>query len=175
MQLCGRKEVVFDSIAGSEHSGLFKSRNVPHGFELSLFGQGRGESVEICLNGLTSFRFNEDLVSLLVGKAVDLVLNARTVSRPFSRDCARKEWAVLEAVVQDVVYSRVCVRDVARVLLRQVEWFIVAEGLCGWVSLLYFGFGEVDAPSINSWWGALKAWFKQIGCIRSHSFQECSS
>ena len=120
MELSWWKEVVFDGIAWPEHAGVFQAGYLAHRLELGFFGQGCGKSIEVGLDGVPPFRLDEDLVAILVRKPVDFVLNARTVAWPLSSDGARKQWAVFEAVLQDVVYGRVGVRDVTGMLVRQV-------------------------------------------------------
>ena len=154
MELSRWKEVVFDGIARPEHAGVFQAGYLAHRLELGFFGQGCGESIEVGLDGVSPFRLDEDLVAILVRKPVDFVLNARTVAWPLSSDGARKQGAVLEAVLQNVVYGRVGVRDVTGMLVRQVQYFIVAECLGGRVSVLDFCLAEVNASPINSRWSS---------------------
>ena len=56
MQLSGIKEVVFDGISGTIHDDVFQSGNGFHGCELHLPWQAGGESVDIILVGIDTFR-----------------------------------------------------------------------------------------------------------------------
>ena len=61
-----------------------------HQFVLDVEGQAGGDAVGIELVGGQAFGLQEDLVAFLVGKAVDLVLDAGAVARAHALDLARE-------------------------------------------------------------------------------------
>ena len=99
---------------------------------------------------MSAFGFDEDLVSVLVGKAVNLVFDAGAVSWSFSGDGTRKQGAIGEAGAKGVVDSGVGVGDVAGQLGLVVRGFEVAEGLSGVVAVLGFALAVVNASAVDS-------------------------
>ena len=92
-----------------------------HGGELCFFGERGGEAIQVGFDGMPALRFDEDLMTVLVGEAVDLVFNAGAVARPFACDGTAEERAISQAVLENGVDTRVGVGDVSGVLVAQVR------------------------------------------------------
>jgi len=65
-----------------------------------------------------AFGFEKDLVRILVGKAVDLVLDARAVARPHALDDTGVHRRAVETATDDVMRRKIGVRDPAVDLRR---------------------------------------------------------
>ena len=83
------------------------------GGELDVGRQARAEPVDVDAADVRLFRFQEQLVSVAVAKAVDLVLDARAVARTLAVDAPAEHGAVLESAAQDVVGLDVRARNPA--------------------------------------------------------------
>src|SRR5205807_630531 len=73
-QLCRRKIIVLDGVAGPHQLGLFQSWNGTNEFDLYLVRQAGREPVHIELLGMPAFRLKENLVRYLVRKLHYLIL-----------------------------------------------------------------------------------------------------
>jgi hypothetical protein len=113
---------------------------------------GGGDAVGVELVRVRPFGLQEDLVAVLVGKAVDLVLDAGAVARAHAFDHAGEHRAAVEAAADDVVRALVGVGDpaghLARVLAGVAEEAehrhrIHVAGLLG-------APGEVDAAAVEA-------------------------
>ena len=65
---------------------------------------------------IASFRFEEELVCVVVGEYPELVFDARTVARSPAPDNAGEQRGVRKAGAENLVNSRVGVQDVAAFL-----------------------------------------------------------
>src|ERR1051325_3083605 len=79
VELRWRKVVIFNGIAGSEDSDIFKTRNNTKRFVLCFFRKGRGESIYIDLNSIPTFGLNEQLMPFSICKTVYFILNAGAI------------------------------------------------------------------------------------------------
>ena len=74
-------EVVFDGVGGTKQHGVLETRERVHEVRLHLPRQAHREAVDVDLRRVESLRLEKDLVTLLVRKADDLVLERRAVAR----------------------------------------------------------------------------------------------
>ena len=88
VQLSGREVIVFNGIAWPEDAGIFKARNELQGVQLSFFWKACREAVDIGFNRVAAFGLYENLVAVLVRKALHLVFYAGAIPRPSARDGA---------------------------------------------------------------------------------------
>ena len=140
----GREVVVFDGIARTEHLGVFETRNLAHGAELYIFRKARAESVDIDFTCVPTFRLYENLVTVLVGKTVDFVFDARAISRPQTPQPPIEHGRAVEALAQQIMHLCGCVGDVARDLLGDGVVGEVAEAAGVGVSGLLCHFGIIQ-------------------------------
>jgi len=68
--------------------GVFQAADRAHQGQLNVEGQAGRHAVRVDFVRRQAFRFEEDVVAVLVGEAVDLVLDRRAVARPDTFDDA---------------------------------------------------------------------------------------
>ncbi len=113
--------------------------------ELHRDGQGSGQPVHVQLVSVESFGFEEDLVSLGLGKLHDLVFDRRTITRSPSADRSAVQRRLLEMCADDVLDRFPGPRDPARQLTRQLDVIIEGKTIGGAVSVLALDPGPIDA------------------------------
>ena len=59
--------------------------------DLNLFGKGRAHTLQVHFLGIKSARLNKELMTLFLGKADNLVLKARAVTRTYALNLAAVE------------------------------------------------------------------------------------
>ena len=74
-ELGGRQVVVFDGIGRAQHHTVLQPRQGSQQAELQPFGQACGKALHVDLGGVAAFGFQKYLVTVLIGKAHDLVFN----------------------------------------------------------------------------------------------------
>ena len=110
--------VVFNRIAGAQDVRVFQPGHRAHQLVLDVKRQTGRNTVRVVLVCVQAFRLQKDLVALLVGKAVDLVLYAGAIARPYPLDLAGEHRAAVKATADDLVRARIGVRHPARHLRR---------------------------------------------------------
>ena len=73
--------VVFNRVAGPGDMRLFQTPHGPYQRQLDIERQTGGNAIRIELMGLQAFRLQENLVGMLVGKAVNFVFDGWAVAR----------------------------------------------------------------------------------------------
>ena len=86
---------------------------------LHIGGQRSGDAVAVDFIGLESFRLEENLVRGFVGKAHDLVLNARTIPRPARLNLPGVHRGAMQIRSDQLMHARVRMRDVHRHLRQR--------------------------------------------------------
>ena len=133
-----------------------------HQFVLDVKRQAGADAVRVVLIGGQTFGLQKNLVTVLVGKAVDLVFHAGAVARPNPFNLAGEHGAAVKATADDVVGAFVGVGDPARHLLRvHVQPTHETEDRHGGahaaghaVAGLCLAFAEVNAAAIQPGWRA---------------------
>ena len=83
----GRREVViFYGIAWAKELHLLETCYLAQGGILHLFWERGRKTIDIHFHCVPPFRFYKNLVTILIGKAVDLILYGRTIARPHTMD-----------------------------------------------------------------------------------------
>ncbi len=80
--------VILDGITRAQDVGVLETRYRAHGLELDIKRQAGGNTIRVQLVGGQAFGLDENLVRILVGKAVDLVLDGRAIARAHAFDVA---------------------------------------------------------------------------------------
>ena len=155
-QLTRVEVVVLDRVARTQDVRTLQAAHGLHGSQLHIKGQGRGNAVGIELVRGQPFGLQEDLVRVLVGKAVHLVFNARAVARAHTFDDTGEHGAAVEAALDDLVRTLVGMGDPAGHLLRVLRGLAQkAEHRHGiQVTWLFFQPCEVDGPTVQTRWRA---------------------
>ena len=73
--------VVFDGVARAQDMGVFKAFHAAHEGDLDVERQAGGDTVWVVFVGGQAFGFEENLVAVFVGEAVDFVFDRRAVAR----------------------------------------------------------------------------------------------
>ena len=87
--------VVFDGVAGAQDVGVFHAGHAAHQRELDVKRQAGGNAVGVNLVGVQALGLQENLVAVLVGKAVDFVFHTGAVTRPHPFDLAGEHGAAV--------------------------------------------------------------------------------
>ena len=156
LQLGGWEVVVLHRIAWPEHACLGEAGDLLQGSQLHLFGQAGGEAVDVGLHRIPALGFHEDLVAVLVGEAVDLVLDAGAVPGTQSADAPIEHRATVESGPEDVVHLGTRVGHPAAQLGTctgsadgRGAWH-VAEAFGVGIAGLFLQYAVVDASAIHT-------------------------
>ena len=98
--------------------GVFHTCHRAHQVVLDVKRQAGRDAVGVDLVRGQAFRLQENLVAVLVGKAVDLVFHAGAIARAHALDLAHEHRAAVKAGTDDVVGAFVGMGDPARHLTR---------------------------------------------------------
>ena len=118
LQLAGIEVVVFDGVPRPQNVRTLQAHHRPHGSQLHIEGQRRRDTVRINLVRIQPFRLQKNLVTRLVSKPINLVLDARAVARSDAVNQTREHRAAVETALDDLVRSLIGMRDPA----RQLPW-----------------------------------------------------
>ena len=97
---------------------IFHADHGPYQLILNIKRQAGRDAVRVNLVRRQALGFQKNLVTFLVGEAVDFVFDARAIARTHAVNLAGEHGAAVKAAANDVVRARVGVGDVARHLLR---------------------------------------------------------
>ncbi len=143
--------VVFDGVAGAQDMGVFKAFHAAHKRDLDVERQAGGDAVGVVFVGGQAFGFEENLVAVFVGEAVDFVFDRRAVARADAFDFAGKHGAAVETAADDVVGLQVGMRNPAGHLAR-VHFGVAAHGEDGHgrVAGLFGELGEINRAAVDA-------------------------
>ena len=113
IQLRRIDEIVLYGVAGAQDLKFFQPG---HGMKeplLDLFGQGRGDAVQVNLPGAQALGLNEDLVPFPVGETDYLIFDGGAVPRPDTFDLASVQRRAVQVFPDDSVRFRSCIGEVA--------------------------------------------------------------
>src|SRR5436190_20801181 len=120
----GRGEVIiFHRITLAEHSCVGKAWEFSQRRLLHVLRQACAETVDVGFDSIPPLGFDEDLVTLLVREAIDLVLNARAITWSAALNTTIEHRAAVEACPECVMHLLVGVGDPAAELSR---WWLRA-------------------------------------------------
>ena len=118
--------VIFYRVGAAGHFGPLQAGDSVQHLDLHLFGQRRGEALDIQLLRVEPHRLDKELVPRFVGKGHDLRLDARAVARADALDDAGVYRAAVKVAADDLMCALVCVGEVTdRAVIRN---FISREG-----------------------------------------------
>src|SRR4249919_768309 len=83
-------------------------------FDLDVQGQTRRKAVWIDLHRVQTFRFEKNLVPILVCEAMDLIFDRGAIPRTVALDYARIHRRAVNCAADDLMGARVGVSNVAR-------------------------------------------------------------
>ena len=89
--------VVFDGVAGAQDMGVFEAFHAAHEGDLDVERQAGGDTVGVVFVRGQAFGFEENLVAVFVGEAVDFVFDRRTITRTHAFNFSGKHRAAVEA------------------------------------------------------------------------------
>ncbi len=144
-------EIVFDGVAGAQDVHVLHAADRADQRQLDVERQAGRHAVRVDLVCRQAFRLEEDVVLVLVGEAVDLVLDRRAVTRADAFDDAGVHRRTVEAAADDVVRALVGFGDPARQLAR-VLGGIAEEGKDRHrvVRMLLFHHREIDGLAVEA-------------------------
>src|SRR5204863_8099303 len=151
MQASGIEIIVLDRIAGPYKMRFLEAADRTHELELHIERQAGRDAVGIELVRGKAFGLEEDLMARLAGKAVDLVLDRRTVPRSHTLDDAGKHRRTIERGPDNLVGPLIGMSNPARQLLRMHAAF-AHERKNGFrrVAGLKRHPAEIDASAVNA-------------------------
>jgi hypothetical protein len=123
-------------------------------FELHLERQRRGEAVEVIALRLPPFGLDKKLVVVLVGEAVNLVLDGRTVTGATPLNATSEHRRTGESRTQDIVGAKVGIGNIAGFLLGKRLGIREGEFIRVLVSRLYLELREIDGTAVDTHRGA---------------------
>ncbi|MNF42940.1 hypothetical protein D3C84_240100 [compost metagenome] len=155
LQVARVEVVVFDRVAGTNDMGVLHATDGADDLQLHIEGQRGGDAVGVKLVGGQAFRLEENLVAVLVGEAMDLVLDGRAIARADAFDHTGIHRRAIKIAGDDFVGSCIGVGDPAAHLPRML--FLGTEerhhrdrGIAG----LFGHHREIHRTAIDAWRGA---------------------
>ena len=118
-ELCWRKIIIFYGVTRAEKLHLFEACDLAQGLILYLFRERSGEAIDIHLYRMPAFGFYKELMAILIGKAVDLILNRRTIAWPHSLDTAGKHRGAVKACTQYIMHLLAGIGHITIQLMRK--------------------------------------------------------
>ena len=103
--------IVFDRIARDRDLDRLEPFHRPQHPELDIGGERCAHPVRIDQVGAQTFRLEEHLVPVAVAEAVDLVLDRRTIARPWPLDLTGKQRGSVQPRTDDIVRTHIRSRD----------------------------------------------------------------
>jgi len=100
--------------------------------------------------GVAALRLYEQLVGIAAGKTIDLVFNARAVTRANAPDATVEHRAAVETLTQGFVNLLARIGYMARHLINQRRGLGVAEAAGVFVAVLNFHLRPVEATAIEA-------------------------
>ena len=88
---------------------MFESRYCMIHSILYILRKRTGHTADIHFIGVDTFRFNEYLMAVLVGKFNDFVLDRRTVARTGSLNHSGKQWRTAQIIPNDLMCLFICI------------------------------------------------------------------
>ena len=151
-KLLRSQTVVLDRVGIPHNVRIFKTGNRPIHRELNILGHGTRHSVDIHFTRISAFRLNKDLMSVLIRKLHDFILNGRAVARPFGFYHTSIKRRTVDIFADHPVRLFIGVSEPAGDLLDLYRIRIRGKG--EWndslITLLLGHLRKVDASPINS-------------------------
>ena len=114
IQLRRVEVIIFNGISRLEDLCIFQTFDGMKRIQLGLERKGRGESLKIVFGSIPALRLEEQLVGILIFENPELVLDARTISRPLAGNLSGKKRGFIETGTEDIVNLLVGMKDIAR-------------------------------------------------------------
>src|ERR1700722_12996033 len=95
--------VVFDGVTRPQHVGILEARDLLQNLKLHFHRQGCAHAVDVNLVSVQTFRFEEKLVSHLVGELDDLVLDRRAIARADGMNLAAVHGRTMDVFTDDAL------------------------------------------------------------------------
>ena len=102
-ELCRVQAVVFDGVTRTHDFDIFQARNGPQEGVLYVSGHAGAHALDVHFFRRFTFRFDEQLMPLLIGKADDLRFDGRAVTRADAGDDAVTHRRPIEVVADDLM------------------------------------------------------------------------
>ena len=112
------KVVVFNGVTWAENVRVLQALHRAHKGVLNVEGQAGRNAIGIELAGGQALGLQENLMAVFVGKAIDLVFNARAIARAHTFNFAGEHRAAVKARTNNVMGSLIGMRHPARHLRR---------------------------------------------------------
>ncbi len=155
LELGGGQVVVVHGVGRPQHDALLQPRQGAQQLQLQPFRQAGGEALHVQLGGVAAFRFQEDLVAVLVGEAHDLVFDRGAVAGPLAVDEAAVDRREVEIVSDQLVGGGGGAGDVAGHLLAACPGAgIEGEEAVGGIAGLLLELIEGHAAAVDAGRGA---------------------
>ena len=150
-QLSRREVVVLYGVAWAKYFSIFKTWYMSQRFGLNIFWKRRAETIYIDFNSFPAFWFYEKLVPVSFSETIDFILYTWAVSWSYTLYSSVEHWASIKARAEDIMYSFVCVSDIAASLFFKFRRIEVREFLWIFIAFLFLHFGIIQASSIYSY------------------------
>ena len=146
--------VVLNGVSQARQPGLLEAGYGAVHRPLHILRKAGGHALYIPLRVIKPFRFQKQLVTVLIGEAVHLILNGWAVARACALDRPRKHGGAVKVVSDDVVRALIGPGQVAGGLVGQVPVCQKGEGNDWVIARLDLHPAEVDAAGVDPGGGA---------------------
>ena len=109
IQLTWVDTVILNCVCIPYNLDMFESRYCMIHSILYILRKRTGHTADIHFVGVDTFRFNEYLMAVLVGKFNDFVLDRRTVARTGSLNHSGKQWRTAQIIPNDLMCLFICI------------------------------------------------------------------
>ncbi|EKD51554.1 MAG: hypothetical protein ACD_62C00231G0002 [uncultured bacterium] len=146
--------IVFNRIARSLNFCSFQSLDGSHQFDLGFQRQTGGNPVGIIFIGVEPFRFQKNLVAVLIFESYNFVFDTRTITWPRPFNDTLVQGRLVQIVQNDFVRKRVGVGDETADLRESILCWRKRKQGQGVIPLLFFEPAEINGLAINPGNGA---------------------
>ena len=120
-QVARIEEIILNRVARADDSGIFHPLHRADNLHLHIERQAGGDAIRVNFVRGQSFRFEEDLMLVTIGKAHHFVFDRRAVAWADTFDHASVHWATIEVIADHVMGFLIGMRDVTRHLARMLR------------------------------------------------------
>ena len=120
-QVARIEEIILNRVARTDNFGIFHSLHGADNLHLHIERQAGGDTIRINFVRRESFRFEEDLMLITIGKAHHFVFDRRAVARTDTFDHACIHRTTIEVIADHVMGFLIGMRDVTRHLTRMLR------------------------------------------------------
>ena len=152
LQIDRTNTIILDRISISYDPDILQSLHTPYHLILNILRERAGHSSHIHLICKFALRLYKNLMSRLIRKLHNLILDRRTVSWSCTLNHTGKQWRTVDIITNDLMCLLICITKPAGYLIPLDIFFCICKGERNnmLISLLFFHLGKINRSFIQS-------------------------